>query len=121
MSDRGFYAAGDYLTAVSRRTGNLYWLLSKHPDFMARVRELWKEKFRPAAEILLGNGEMEEGSVVRPLDDYIERIRASAGMNYARWNVGESTAAKAGKSFDNACRYLKQWITERTAYMDEQY
>ena len=121
MSDRGSSPEGDYMTAQSRRTGNLYWLLSRHPDFMDRVRELWREKFRPAAEILLGKETAGEGSVIRPLDDYAESIRASAKMNYTRWEAAKTTAEKAGKNFDNACEYLKKWIKKRTAFMDEHY
>ena len=88
---------------------------------MDRVSEIWRESFRPAAAMLLGEREPAEGSVIRPLDDYAAAIRASAEMNYARWGVGKNTDEKAGKSFDNAVAYLKKWITERTAFMDGIY
>ena len=121
MADRGHSATGNYVTALSRRTSNLNWLLSRHPDFMDRVRQIWREKFRPATAVLLGEKEAGEAGVIRPLDDYIECIRASAKMNYIRWGVSKTTDEKAGGSFDNACEYLKKWITKRTAFMDETY
>lgn len=121
MKDRGHSPAGRYMTETSRKTSNLNWLLSRHEDFMDRVSEIWRESFRPAAAILLGEREPAEGSVIRPLDDYAAAIRASAEMNYARWGVGKNTDEKAGKSFDNAVAYLKKWITERTAFMDGIY
>ena len=121
MRDRGYSPEGNYLTAISRRTSNLYWLLSRHETFMQEVDGIWREKFRPATAILLGETEAPEGSVLRSLDGYAERIRKSAEMNYARWAVSRNTDENAGGSFDNAVAYLKRWITRRTAFMDEHY
>ena len=88
---------------------------------MDRVRSIWREKFSPATEILLGNRQAGADSVICSLDEYIDRIRASAKMNYARWGFGNTTDKDAGKNFDNACYYLKKWITNRTAYMNQNY
>ena len=121
MQDRGHGPEGNYMTAVSRKTSNLNWLLSRHEDFMERVRKTWRERFRPAAAVLLGEQKPAEGSVIRPLDDYIAGIRNSAEMNYVRWGVGKNTDEKAGKSFENATAYLKNWIMRRTAFMDGVY
>jgi hypothetical protein len=121
MRDRGYQATGNYMTAVSRKTSNLNWLLSRHADFADRVGELWRERFGPAAEVLTGAREAAEGNLIRPLDEYAAAIRASAEMNYARWGVGKNTDEKAGKSFENAVAYLKKWIAERTAFMDGVY
>ncbi len=121
MGDRGYKATGNYVTAISRKTSNLYWLLSRHDAFMDRVRETWRERFRPAAAILLGEAEAPEGSVLCSLDEYTERIRKSAEMNYARWGIPRVTDEKAGGSFENAAAYLKRWIAARTAFMDEVY
>ena len=121
MVDRGHSAKGNYMTSLSRRTSNLYWLLSLHPDFMERVRETWTDRFYPAAAILLGEREAGDDSVIRPLDEYVERIRASAGMNYIRWGVSDTTDPDAGKNYENACGYLREWITKRTAFMKDNY
>ena len=121
MVDRGHSAKGDYMTSLSRRTSNLYWLLSRHPDFMERVREAWAGRFYPAAAVLLGEREAGKDCVIRPLEEYIERIRDSAGMNYYRWGASNTTDPDAGKNFENACIYLREWITKRTAYMKDNY
>lgn len=121
MRDRGYMPDGDYMTAVSRKNANLNWLLSRHGDFADRVRTIWRERFRPAAAVLLGEKAEEEGSILRSFDGYAEGIRKSAEMNYARWGVGDNTDRSAGKNFSNACEYLKKWITKRTAYMDSVY
>ena len=120
MADRGYGADGNYVTTLSGKAHNIYWLLARHGDFMDRARAIWAEKFRPAAAILLGERKAGENSVVRPLDEYAANIRDSARMNYARWGFGNTTDRDAGRSFSNACAYLKKWITRRTAYMDGQ-
>ena len=118
MPDRGYQAAGAYLTSYHRNL-NLYWLLSCHEDFREKVKEVWTRLFRPAAAVLLGEKEAEPGGLVCSQDEYRDRISASAEMNRRRWGV--SNAAKgsgSGENFDNAVRYLKKWILERTEWMD---
>ena len=121
LGDRGTSATGNYITAVSHKTGNIWWVLSRHDDFMDLVREIWMERFRPAAAVLLGEREAGAGSVVRSLDSYAEAIRDSAKMNYARWNVSKTTFEKSAGSFENAVSYLKEWIAGRTGFMDGEY
>ena len=121
LGDRGTMASGNYITAISRKTGNIWWLLSRHEDFMALVRKIWTEKFRPAAAVLLGEQEAGEDSAVRSLDSYVDAIRDSAKMNYARWTVSKTTYALSAGSFENAVSYLKKWIAGRTEFMDGEY
>ena len=121
MRDRGFSPEGGYVTALSRRPANLLWLFSRHEDFMAGVREIWKTKMRGEAAVLLGEAAAEEGMCLRSLQAYREEIRASAEMNYVRWTVGNSSAAEAGGNFENAAAYLEKWIRLRTAWMDRAY
>ena len=121
MKDRGHAGGGAYLTST-RRTSNLYWLLDGQESFRAKVRELWKEAFRPAVSVLLGEAEPVGESRVRSLDRYAEMIRASAAMNYARWGLNNAASAReAGGGFDRSVEYLKKWISVRTAWMDETY
>ena len=43
-------------------------------------------------------------------------------MNFVRWGINsDASAIESGGSFDNAVSYLKNWIAERTAWMDGQY
>ena len=121
MRDRGYSPTGDYITATSRKTSNFYWLLSRHPEFRELTLRTWRDTFRPALAVLLGEKEPEEGSRLTSLDNYRERIRASAEMNFARWGVPKTTDADAGGSFRNAAAYLIRWIGNRTAYMDGKY
>lgn len=121
MADRGTEPRGNYITAMSHKTGNIWWLLSLHEDFMDRVRKTWAEAFRPAAAVLLGEAEAGEGCPVKPLEAYAEAIRDSAKMNFARWSVPTDIHRASAQGFENAVSYLEKWIRERTAYMDEVY
>ena len=89
---------------------------------MKQVKEIWQETFRPAVAVLLGETEGNPGGYLHSLDEYRTEIEASAAMNFARWGINSETSApEAGGSFDNAVTYLRQWIAERTAWMDGQY
>ena len=121
MQDRGFSPRGRHVT-LSQRNANIWWLLSRHESFMTQVREIWKDVFRPAAAILLGEAERTAEGPLRSLDEYRAEIEASAAMNFARWGINsDASAREAGAGFDNAFRYLKNWIAERTAWMDDRY
>ena len=121
MKDRGFSPRGRHVT-LSQRTANLWWLLSRHESFMEEVKETWRNSFRRAAAVLLGEAEETRGGGLRSLDEYRAEIAASAAMNFARWGINsEASAQEAGGSFDRACDYLKNWIRERTAWMEERY
>ena len=121
MKDRGYSAVTPYVTTYRRNT-NLYYLLYNQEAFRQLAGLIWQRDFRPAAAVLLGEAEAKPGSVIRPLDEYLEQIRASAYMNYKRWPVSDDASARgAGGSFDNAGEYLRKWITDRTEWMDRNY
>ena len=107
------------LDFVFRRTSDhsfLYrWLLT-HEDFQELVRKVYDEEIVPASEILTGHRKAPEGSALRSIDEYQTEIAASAAMNYTRWSPkGISDIYKpSGLTFDDACTYLKNWITVRT-------
>ena len=119
MKDRGYLATGKYV-AEYRRKHNLYWLLSRHDSFRKKTEEIWRETFRPALSVLTGETEAEPDGILRSLDEYQERIRASAEMNYRRWGTSHAVTA-GGEDFDRAVAYLKRWIAERTTWMDREY
>ena len=120
MKDRGHSPGGRHVV-LSHQGGNLWWLLSRHDAFMSRVKTEWRERFRPAAAVLLGETEGKAGGL-KSLEAYRAEIEASAEMNFARWGINsDASAREAGESFDHAIRYLKNWIAERTAWMDGQY
>ena len=121
MDDRGYPATGKYLTSYRKKT-NLYWLLYTHEEFKDRVGEVWRNSFRQAAAVLLGEAEAEPEGIVRPLETYRETIRDSAVMNSRRWpGAGGTTGRGAGGDFDTAVNYIRDWIAARTAWMDGEY
>ena len=121
MADRGYYPEGPYVT-TSHKNYNLWWILYKHEAIRTKAGEIWKNDFRPAVAVLLGEDEAREDGIIRSIDEYRDAIAASAEMNYRRWYVSTSASGGgSGGSFDNAVKYLKKWITTRTAWMDGQY
>lgn len=121
MSMRGHRADGAYLTATKKKS-NIYWLLYNHEPFRKEVSEVWKNAFRPAAAVLLGEAEAKPGSALKSIDAYREQIAASAAMNYRRWYVSQEANGKGnGQGFDYAVETLKQWIAGRVEWMDGEY
>ena len=121
MDDRGYPATGKYLTSYRKKT-NLYWLLYTHEAFKDTVSDVWRNSFRQAAAVLLGEAEAGPDSIVRPLEAYREAIRDSAVMNSRRWpGAGGTTGRGASGDFDTAINYIRDWIATRTAWMDGEY
>ena len=121
MKDRGNIPQGEYATSYHRNQ-NLYWLLYQHEAFRDLTGLVWQRDFKPAVEVLLGEREAKPDGIVRSLDEYVNRISASVEMNYKRWPVSHDTSnGNAGQSFDNAVRFLRNWITIRSAWMNETY
>ena len=121
MKNRGYSPQGRYVTAY-RRDLNLYWKLYNHSSFRETAGRIWQDVFQPAVAVLLGDCRGNRDSAVCSIEEYSDGIRASAAMNYRRWPISrDATGPRSGESFDNAVAYLKKWITERTAWMDEEY
>lgn len=121
MKDRGYLPTGNYITNT-RRNANLYWLLSEKEAFREEVKKVWQNEFRPTIAILLGEKNTGKKGNVKSIKEYKREITASASLNNYRWGISDvATAHDSGESFNNAVRYLRDWITERTAYMDQLY
>ena len=121
MADRGYRTDGEYLTAYHRNY-NIYWLLSGHETFRAEVNALWKADFRPVVAVLLGEKEKAPDGIVCSLAEYRQRISASAQMNTRRWGTNnEAKGSGSGGNFDNAIKYMENWIRKRTEWMDGEY
>ena len=106
------------MTSMSRRPGNLYWLLTTQPAFRQLTARTWREVFRPAMALLLGEAESGPEHMLKSLEAYAGAIRASAAMNFERWGINREAAPAAGGSFEKAIRYLDQWIRIRVEFMD---
>ena len=121
MKDRGYAPTGKYLTAY-RKKNNLYWLLYNHETFRSKVTELWEKTFRPAVSVLLGEKAAAADGILRPLDEYREKIISSVEMNCSRWGTSrDATGPGSGGDFEKAFAYLKKWIADRTVWMDGEY
>ena len=111
----------EYLAVTHQRNDNLYWLLSRHEDFMSVVRRDFWERLVPAASILTGEAEPPEGSALRSVDAYAAAIEASAAMNFSRWpEAGVSGYYKgSGTTHEASVAYVKEFLTRRLAAMEE--
>lgn len=121
MDSRGAPADGDYMFKLRVGPTNLYSQLAKHDDFLEAIGSNWREVFRPALAILLGEKPAAENGVLRSLDEYYENLKASAKMNAARWGNVTKASRNAGTDFDSGVKALKNWIRKRINYMDKRF
>lgn len=107
---------------IGNATGGNYWwpALYKQPDFYQAVTQTYASTFRPAMQILLGNGSDPEGTLLS-LDEYAESLRSSADMNIIRWprHKNPTTVAQTGYTFDENIDFLKNFLAERVESLDE--
>ena len=70
--------------------------------------------------VLLGN-ETDSSEKLVSIDEYAEKIKDSAEMNFTRWPImkNSSTVAKTGNTFEKNISYLKDFLSERKAFLDE--
>ena len=121
MTSRGESPQGDYMTKLRVGPTNLYSQLGKHEDFMEQVAENWRESFRPAMAILLGEAQPSGNSPLLSLDGYEAALKASAAMNAARWGNPGILSARVGKDFTSGVKALKAWIRKRVDYLDKRF
>lgn len=107
-----------YLTMVEQNT-NIYWLLSKHEDFMQGVIDGFHSDLAPAVRVLLGMEEAAPGSRVQSIDQYAADIEASARMNFSRWpeSLIKGYYEKSGTTHETSLAYYKDWMTKRFQFM----
>lgn len=109
---------------INKDTGSEYWWpqLYYRKEFLAAVKEAWKESYRPAICILLGEEPGEEGKLCS-IDEYADEIRKSAEMNFVRWPIHytDDNVAETGRNFEANIDYLKTWIKSRRKMLDENW
>ena len=115
----GSNPAKEFLAVTHQTSDQLWWLLSRHGDFMNRVRRDYWERLEPAVRILLGEAEPPEGSRLRSFDEYAAAIADSAAMNFARWPEKNITGyyEGSGTTHEKSVAYLKKFITRRREAM----
>lgn len=118
----GSLPTGAYVTAAASKA-NLYWLLSRHDDFMAEVAAAYHDDLAPAIRILLGETEPSGDSPLQSIDAYVAAMDASARMNFVRWPAANVKGyyTGSGKNFDASVKYLRSFITKRFAFLDTQW
>ena len=121
MADRGASASKDYLLILRVGSINFYSQIGKHADFMAAVAQNWRDVFRPAAAILMGETPASGKSPLRSMDEYYEALKNSAVMNSVRWGKGTKVNKEAGTDFDSGVKALKSWIRRRIDYLDQRF
>jgi hypothetical protein len=79
---------------------------------------MWEGRFGRGVKILLGQEEDPEGKL-KSLDRYADEIAASARMNFALYPFMKNdwSVVHTGKDFEENYAYLKDFITQRTAYL----
>ena len=116
--------SGKGLWIATATGGQLWWpMLYRQDDFQAAVRQVWASELKPGVGILLGLAQPAEGTQLKSLDAYAESIRASAAMNDLRWPrpARPSSVANTGNTLDKNMDYLKNFITERYAFLSEEW
>ena len=121
MQSRGESPEGDYMIKLRVGPTNLYSQLGKHEEFLEQVGKNWREVFRPAVAVLMGESPATGKSGLRSLDEYESWLKASAAMNSARWGNSNKVSARAGKDFISGVKALKTWIRKRIDYLDKRY
>jgi len=111
-----------YLTMVEQNS-NLYWLLSRHEDFMQGVVDGFHAELAPAVRVLLGMKEPQEGSRMKSIDQFAADIAASAQMNFSRWpeSLIKGYYEKSGTTHEKSLAYYKEWLGKRFDFMLEMW
>ncbi len=93
----------------------LYSNVLRQPDFFARVKELYEERYLPAIALLLGERERQPGEALRSLKDYRAEIEPSVRMNFTYWNSFAilGIVKYSGQTFAASYDYLERFIRLR--------
>lgn len=111
---------------ASDRSG-YYWFTraAKQKDFAAAARKTYRQVYRPAIQILLGN-ETDPTGTLLSIDQYAFQVRASANADLLRWpnsvrNAYPNFNAKTGNDFSAQVEYLKRYLTQRLPALDKAF
>lgn len=89
--------------------------LMKDPTFAAKVKDYWKENFKPTIEKVIAEGGL--------LDQYRDELSVSANNDRAKWGPtvfdGGQEELIESLSYADEIERLRTWITYRTKWVDE--
>ena len=110
----------DYVAVYSTKPTNLYRALYLHEDFKALLKQMYRERVRPALAILMGETDAGTGDSIHSFDAYAAEIEASSEMNFTRWP--ESTVngyyKKSGTTHEKSLAFVKNFLQVRMEYLD---
>lgn len=101
-----------------------YWFpkLYQHEEFVDAVKAMYKERFRPCLQVILGQAPSSESTGnLMSLSDYEAMLTCAAGVNFSRWrtfNDEDLPVVKTGADFPSNIEYLRVFLTGRMAYLD---
>lgn len=92
---------------------NIFFALTSHEEIKAKICKYYAETFRPAV-----------CATLTELYSEIERIAASAEMDYARYpdtSRFDKYKADAGRDFESAAEYLTDFVSRRISFFDSTF
>ena len=104
-------------TGLRDKTGWIPLFLSC-PDFVKEVKRICEDSLAPLVrDILLGQ---QQGTYLRPIDDYVAEIDTAMRMNAKLWPAGGATGDfSQGDAFEQAIKQMKQFLHERSEWLFE--
>ena len=85
---------------------------------------MWRERYLPALNILLGYG-LDLSGQMHSIDEYVSIIETAASNDFIRWptlkDFGGVATKKAGSTFKSNITYLKSFILKRRNWLIEQW
>ena len=86
-----------------------YGSLCAQPVFMERVKELYRDVFAPILETI----------IQERIDEYRERIRVSATLDWIRWkDTNKDFRYRVCDSYDAYVDYLQEFLRQRKDFLD---
>lgn len=92
----------------------------QHSEVKQGIKQAYQSLYRQGISILLGETTDPSGHM-RSLDEYAQGITAAAEMDSIRWPYSdiEPNIAQTGTNLPESITFLKQWLTDRRAFLDE--
>ena len=107
---------------IGEASQGLYWWpnLYRHEDFREEIRRVYNRIFKSGTRVILGL-ERDPAGTLKSLEEYEAAIECSAAMNLARYPdlFHERGGVRTGGSLRENIEYLRTFIEERTAFLEE--
>jgi hypothetical protein len=111
----GFNPEGWYWSQLDDRQYSWFRRLFEDPDFAQRYVDRWGE---------LRTNQFSVGKILARVNELAAELNEAQERNFRRWRVlGRNIWPNAfvGQSFNDEIDFLRQWIRQRIAWMDEEF